>query len=132
MINISAPTGKNFGFLLLQKLKNCILSTEAVAQRYSVKRCSYKFRRPATLLKKETLAHVFSCEFSENSKNNFSYRTSPVAASADGNLTHRLAIFPRIRALFSSFRERTGQTSPTFFIQLRTYSNKKEQKTFVD
>ena len=38
--------------------------------------------RPATLLKK-TLAQVFSCEFSEISKNNFSYRTPPVAASGD-------------------------------------------------
>ena len=38
--------------------------------------------RPATLLKK-TLAQVFSCEFSEISKNNFSYRTPPVAASDD-------------------------------------------------
>ena len=35
-----------------------------------------------TLLKKETLAQVFSGEFSEISKNTFSYRTSPVAASA--------------------------------------------------
>ena len=37
--------------------------------------------RPANLLKKETLAQVFSCEFCEISKNTFSYRTSPVAAS---------------------------------------------------
>ena len=33
-------------------------------------------------MKKETLAHVFSCEFCEISKNTFSYRTPPVAASA--------------------------------------------------
>ena len=32
-------------------------------------------------VKKETLAQVFSCEFCEISKNTFSYRTSPVAAS---------------------------------------------------
>ena len=31
---------------------------------------------PATLLKKETLAQVFSCEFCEISKNNFSQNTS--------------------------------------------------------
>ena len=37
--------------------------------------------RPATLLKKETLAQVFSCEFCEISKNSFSYRTPLVAAS---------------------------------------------------
>ena len=35
--------------------------------------------------KKETLAQVFSCEFCEISKNTFSYRTLPVAAS---NITY--------------------------------------------
>ena len=38
--------------------------------------------RPATLFKKETPAQVFSCKFREISKNSFSYRTPPVAASA--------------------------------------------------
>ena len=33
------------------------------------------------LIKKETLQQVFSCEFCEISKNTFSYRTPPVAAS---------------------------------------------------
>ena len=33
-------------------------------------------------IKKETLAQVFSGEFCESSKNTFSYRTPPVAASA--------------------------------------------------
>ena len=33
------------------------------------------------LIKKETLAQVFSCEYCEISKNTFSYRTPPVAAS---------------------------------------------------
>ena len=37
--------------------------------------------RPATLLKKETLAQVFSCEFCEISKDTFSCRTALVAAS---------------------------------------------------
>ena len=37
--------------------------------------------QPATLLKKETLIQVFSCEFCEISKNNFSYRTPLVAVS---------------------------------------------------
>ena len=32
-------------------------------------------------IKRETLAQVFSCEFCEISKNNFSYRTPPMAAS---------------------------------------------------
>ena len=36
---------------------------------------------PATLLKKESLAQVFSCEFCEISKNTFFNRTAPVAAS---------------------------------------------------
>ena len=39
--------------------------------------------RGATLLKKETLAQVFSCEFCEISKSTFSYRTPPVAASEE-------------------------------------------------
>ena len=33
-------------------------------------------------IKKETLAHVFSYEFCEISKNTFSYRTPPMAASS--------------------------------------------------
>ena len=37
--------------------------------------------RPATLLKRETLAQVFSCEFCKISKNTFCYRTPLVAAS---------------------------------------------------
>ena len=37
--------------------------------------------RPATSLKKETLAQVFSCEFCEISKNTFFHRTPLVAAS---------------------------------------------------
>ena len=37
--------------------------------------------RPATLLKKETLGQVFSCEFCEIYKNTFYYRTPLVAAS---------------------------------------------------
>ena len=38
--------------------------------------------RPASLLKKETLEHVTSCEFCKMSKNTFHYRTPLVAASA--------------------------------------------------
>ena len=37
--------------------------------------------QPATLLKKETVAQVFSCEFCEISENTFSYRATPVATS---------------------------------------------------
>ena len=42
--------------------------------------CKKRYLRPATLFKK-TLAQVFSREFCEISKNTFSYRTPPVAAS---------------------------------------------------
>ena len=44
--------------------------------------------RPATLLKKETLAQVFSCTFCEISKNTFFYRTPPVAASPNRGYLH--------------------------------------------
>ena len=44
-------------------------------------RHSLFFNKVAALLKKETMAQVFSCEFCEISKNNFSYRTPSVAAS---------------------------------------------------
>ena len=50
------------------------LLSEAVVQR-----CSGL--RPATLLKKETLTQVFSCEFCKISKNTFFHRTPLVAAS---------------------------------------------------
>ena len=39
------------------------------------------FLKPATLLKKETLAQMFSCEFCKLSRSTVSYRTPPVAAS---------------------------------------------------
>ena len=39
------------------------------------------FNEACNFVKKEVLAQVFSCEFSEISKNNFSYRTPLVAAS---------------------------------------------------
>ena len=38
--------------------------------------------QPCDFIKKETLVHVLSCEFCEISKNSYSYRTPPVAASA--------------------------------------------------
>ena len=41
-------------------------------------------------IKKETLAQVFSCEFCEISKNTFSFRTPPVAASIDWNVARKL------------------------------------------
>ena len=50
-----------------------MLTVEAI-----VRRCSEK---ALNLIKKETLAQVFSCECCEISKNTFSYRAPPVAAS---------------------------------------------------
>ena len=50
-----------------------MLTVEAV-----VRRCSEK---TLNLIKKETLAQVFSCECCKISKNTFSYRAPPVAAS---------------------------------------------------
>ena len=64
-----------------------LLFTEGVVRRCfykeSVLRNFTKFTglRPATLLKKETLAQVFSCGFCEISKNTFLHRTPLVAAS---------------------------------------------------
>ena len=57
--------------------------------------------RPATLLKKDsgnfikkkTLTQVFPCEFCDISKNTFSYRTPPVAASAMTNQNLRIELF---------------------------------------
>ena len=67
---------------------------EAASRGVLQKRCSYKFRkihrktpvpeslfnkvadlRPETLLKKETLAQLFSCEFCKISNNTYCYRT---------------------------------------------------------
>ena len=54
------------------------LLTEAVAQRCSVKKLFLEISQNS---QENTCAQVFSCEFCENSKNTFSYRTPPVAAS---------------------------------------------------
>ena len=86
-----------YGLLLKQHLPR---TPEAVAQRCSVKkvfleishnsqentcaRVSFlsKFRpQTCNFIKKKILVQVFSCEFFEISKNTYSYRTPPVAAS---------------------------------------------------
>ena len=60
--------------------------TEAVVQMCSVKQLfleiSQNSQGPCNFIKKETVAQVFSREFYKISKNTFSYRTPPVAASA--------------------------------------------------
>ena len=48
----------------------CVYFTETVAQTWA-----------NNFIKTETLVQVFSCEFCEISKNNFSYRTPAVATS---------------------------------------------------
>ena len=47
------------------------------------------------IIKMQTLAQVFSCEFREISKNNFSYRTPSVAASVHSKV-HK-AMTPKIQ-----------------------------------
>ena len=42
------------------------------------------FNKVAGLIEKETLAQVLSCKFCQISKNTFSYRTPPMAASDTG------------------------------------------------
>ena len=74
---------------------------EAVAKRCSVKRCSQKFHkthRKTPVSETCNLVQVFSCGFCEISKNTFSHRTSPVAASAAplgfrGKYSHRKTVF---------------------------------------
>ena len=70
-----------------------LVPLEAVVQRCSVKKVFLEISQNSQentcarvsflikFIKKETLAQVFSCEFYEISKNTFSYRTPPVAAS---------------------------------------------------
>ena len=88
-ICISVPL-RIFGFL---KVRSDSQKTEAVVQRFSAKKVFLKIsgnsqentcaRVPFLIkfIKKETLAHVFSFEFCEISKDTFFYRTHLVAAS---------------------------------------------------
>ena len=55
--------------------------------------------RPATLLKKETLAQLFSCEFCEISNNNFLQSTS-------GRLLLYFWVLPNTESIFSVFCEK--------------------------
>ena len=78
-------------FLHLTKL---FYNSEAVVQRCSVKKVFLEISQNSlekqvcqsmpqawTFIQKEALALVFPCEFCEFSKNTFSYKTAPVAAS---------------------------------------------------
>ena len=75
-------------------------------------------------IKKNTLAHVFFCEFCEISKNIFSYRTPPVAASS---LLNYMPYVPsRLRALIFT-RLNYAPCSPYLSV-ICTYS---EQSLFI-
>ena len=87
MINISTPTqekkalqGKISDIYSYKNLKIAFL-----VQKQSVKKVFLEISQAGNFIKKETLAQVFSCEFSGSSKNTFSYRTSPAAASVNRN-----------------------------------------------
>ena len=56
---------------------------------------SWRLPQPATLLKKRLWRRVFSCELCEISKNTFSYRTPPLAASLFSSLSS-ITIFQKI------------------------------------
>ena len=95
-MRLRVPSLRFWCFLLRISHSKKIHQTEAVAQRCSVKkvfleisqnslentcaRVSFLIKLQACI-KKETLPQVFSSEFCESSKNTFSCRTPPVAAS---------------------------------------------------
>ena len=59
--------------------------------------------KASNFIKKETLAQVFSSEFSEISKNTFFQRTPPVAASVECNFygnCWKIAIFVKLIGMF--------------------------------
>ena len=59
-----------------------------------------KHAEACKFIKKETLAQVFSCEFCEISKNIFTYRTSPMAASDNCNVKKKLSVYIIKQILF--------------------------------
>ena len=66
----------------LNIMKNAFISSLKLFPRSSQPKVFYKKETQAcNFIKNETLAQVFSCEFCQISKNTFSYRTPPVAAS---------------------------------------------------
>ena len=63
------------------------------------------FAKACNFIKKETLTQVFPCEFCEISKNAFSYRTPPVAASG---LAYRYETIIEDFKQFQSFKFETS------------------------
>ena len=73
-------------FTRRSSVKRVLLEISQNSQENTCARVSFLIKMQAStcnFIKKETLAQVFSCEYSEISKNNFSYRTPPVAASVE-------------------------------------------------
>ena len=67
--------------------------------------------RASNFVKKETLTQLFSCEFYKISRNNFSYRTPPVAASVSpnfnsSNLMAKLLSYNTVRKLFENKKKK--------------------------
>ena len=73
---ISKPASRGYSVknVFLEVLQNSQENRVSFLKKLQVQVCNF--------IKKETLALVFSCEFFEISKNTFSYRTPPVAASS--------------------------------------------------
>ena len=70
---------------------------------------------PETLLKKETLAQVFSCEVCEISRKTFSYITPPVVASAFlmGCFDLKFRIMPGVRSALQGNSDFTNKIEAT-------------------
>ena len=77
--------------------------------------------RPATLLKKLTLAQVLSCEFFEISKNTFLHRTLLVAVSiSKKRIRNKHEVFPMlIRSLIYQLTEAAVQECSTIKVLLQ-------------
>ena len=68
----------------------------------------------------ETLAQFFSCEFGEISKNTFSYRIPPVAASISSISMYSVKLYVNISSLFP--REYIGMSHINFTGIVFTYT----------
>ena len=98
-------------------MKKVFLEISQNSQENTCARDSFLIKLQAeacNFIKKKTLAQVFSCEFCEISKNTFSYRTPPVAAS----IINRREAFRLPAILISDTKE--------------TISNKNEEKNLQD
>ena len=73
--------------------------------------------RSAILLKKDTLAQVFSCQFCKISKNTFFHRTPQVAASELKKNKNLLVIFPQISIKNYIFRRSINNIHVKLFLR---------------